>query len=60
MGKIIMTLCLPEPKARKKTAKAVQLHKDKNKYSRKAKYKGPWDSPQGPFLSARRIFCKIW
>jgi hypothetical protein len=41
MGKVIMTLALPEPKVRKKTAKAVQYHKDRSKYDRKVKHKGP-------------------
>jgi hypothetical protein len=48
MSKIIMTLRLPEPKTRKKTAKAIQPHKDKTKYRRKAKHQGPWTESQGP------------
>ncbi len=51
MSKTIMRLHLTEAKVRKKAAKAVQPHRDKTKYSRKAKHKGPWDSPQGPFHS---------
>jgi hypothetical protein len=39
MSKIIMRLCLPEPKVRKRTAKAVQKHKDKTKYTRKCKHR---------------------
>jgi hypothetical protein len=50
MGKIVMTLRLPDPKVRKKTAKAVQYHKDKSKYCRKAKHKGPQTEFGGPFL----------
>jgi hypothetical protein len=48
MGKIVMTLHLPEPKVRRKTAKAVQYHKDKSKYCRKAKHKGPGAESHGP------------
>ena len=43
MGKIVITLRLPDPKVRKKTAKAGQYHRDKSKYFRKVKHKGPWD-----------------
>jgi hypothetical protein len=50
MSKVIMTLHLPDPKVRKKTAKAVQSFKDKSKYCRKAKHKGPWAETHGPFL----------
>jgi len=66
MGKIVMTLHLPEPKVRKKTAKAGQYHKDKAKYCRKAKHKGPWGESHGPFLFLRKrersshaVFC-LW
>jgi len=55
MGKIVMTLRLPEPKVRKKSAKAVQFHKDKSKYCRKAKHKGPWAESQGPFLFLQKL-----
>jgi hypothetical protein len=55
MGKIAMTLCLPEPKARKKTAKAVQYHKDKTRYCRKAKHKGLWAESHGPFLFLKKL-----
>ena len=48
MSKIIMTLHLPEPKVRRKTAKAVQSHKDRSKYTRKVKHKGPWAESHGP------------
>jgi hypothetical protein len=48
MSKIIMTLHLPEPKVRRKTAKAVQYHKDNSKYCCKAKHKGPWAESHGP------------
>lgn len=41
MSKILMRLHLPEPKVRKATAKAEQKHKDKSKYTRKVKHKGP-------------------
>jgi hypothetical protein len=48
MGKIVMTISLPELKVRKTTAKAVQYHKDKTKYCRKAKHKGPLgETPEG-------------
>lgn len=40
-NKTVMVLVLPEPKVRKKTAKPVRKHKDKTKYSRKAKEKAP-------------------
>ncbi len=53
MSKTIMVLHLPEAKVRKKTAKAVQHHKDKTKYSRKAKHKGPRIFPKGLFYFAR-------
>ena len=55
MGKIVMTLHLPEPKVRKQSAKAVQYHKDKSKYSRKAKHKGPWAETPGPFLFLQKL-----
>jgi hypothetical protein len=51
MGKIVMTLRLPDPKVRKKTAKAVQFHKDRSKYTRKVKHKGPWAKSHGPLSS---------
>jgi hypothetical protein len=54
MGKIVMTLRLPDPKVRKKTAKAVQYHKDKSKYCRKAKHKGPGWNPTGLCHSCSR------
>ena len=54
MGKIVMTLHLPEPKVRKKSAKAVQYHKDKATYCRKAKHKGPWVEFHGPFLFLKK------
>ncbi|MDR2050254.1 MAG: hypothetical protein LBQ63_00545 [Deltaproteobacteria bacterium] len=58
MGKIIVTLELPEPKIRRKTAKAVQYHKDKSKYDRKLKHKGPWSETQGPLSYwERRRLC---
>nr|DAV75461.1 MAG TPA: hypothetical protein [Caudoviricetes sp.] len=55
MGKIVMTLHLPEPKVRKQSAKAVQYHKDKSKYCRKAKHKGPWAETHGPFLFLQKL-----
>jgi hypothetical protein len=54
MSKIVMTLRLPEPKTRKKTAKAVQTHKDKSQYCRKAKHKAPWETPRGLFLVCKK------
>ena len=39
MSKVIMRLCLPEPKVRKRTGRVVQKHKDKTKYTRKCKHK---------------------
>jgi opacity protein-like surface antigen len=41
MGKIIMRLYLPEPKVRKRAAKAVQTHRDKTRYTRKCKHRPP-------------------
>jgi hypothetical protein len=55
MGKTVMTLLLPEARVRKKTAKAVQYHKDKSKYCRKAKHKGSWADSQGPFVIQRAV-----
>ena len=49
MSKILIRLHLPEPKVRKKTVKIEQQHKDKSKYSRKAKHKSPWES-SGAFV----------
>lgn len=49
-NKTVMVLVIPEPKVRKATAKAARPHKDKTKYSRKAKHKAPaW----GLFLPQR-------
>ena len=39
MSRIVMTLCLPEPKIRKWAAKVVQKHRDKSKYTRKQKHR---------------------
>ena len=39
MSKIVMRLYLPEPQVRKRTARAVQKHKDKKKYTRQCKHK---------------------
>jgi hypothetical protein len=50
VSKTIITLILPPPKVRRKTAKAVQYHKDKSRYCRKAKHKGPLIDSGGPFL----------
>ncbi len=55
MAKIIMTLHLPEPKVRKKWAKAVRYHRDKSKYCRKEKHKGPWLESHGPFLFLQKL-----
>jgi hypothetical protein len=55
MSKVIMTLHLPKPKVRKKMAKAVQYHKDKSKYRRKTKHKGPWAETHGPFLFFQKL-----
>jgi hypothetical protein len=66
MGKIVMTLCLPDPKVRKKTAKAVRYHKDKSKYCRKAKHKGPQAESGGPFSFLQKgnrnapLTCKFY
>jgi len=54
MGKIVMTLHLPEARVRKKSARPVHCHKDKAKYCRKAKHKGPWLESHGPFLFLRK------
>jgi hypothetical protein len=54
MSRIIATLELPDPRVRKKTAKAVRLHRDKSQYSRKRKHKGPWEEPRGPLC-----FCML-
>ena len=44
MGKVIMYLLLPEPKVRKHAVKAMRTHKDKTKYTRKAKH---WATTSG-------------
>jgi hypothetical protein len=39
MSKVIMRLHLPEPKVRKRTARAVQKHRDRKKYTRQCKHR---------------------
>ena len=39
MSKIVMTLCLPEPKVRKRAVRTVMKHRDRTKYTRKLKHK---------------------
>ena len=39
MSKTVMRLYLPEPKLRKRMARAVQKHRDKKKYTRQCKHK---------------------
>lgn len=49
MSKVVIRLHLPEPGGRKKTAKAVQPHRNKMKYARKAKHKRPPEEMPGAF-----------
>ncbi|MDR1241913.1 MAG: hypothetical protein LBM00_03885 [Deltaproteobacteria bacterium] len=58
MGRVIATLELPEPRVRKKTAGAVQLHRDKNKYTRKDKHKGLREESRGLCVS-RGVRVKV-